>query len=117
MAKGGAQHRSAQETICRFFRASGCFAVIEGCIDGHKLVDVLVFDPQTKRRTAVEFQTGRKNALRNIYLNFKAGCCDRVMIVCADQKVLGGIKAEAERILDAYTYSKVTFRLLEDFIP
>lgn len=113
MAKGGPEHRTAQRIVRDHYRNMGKIAVIEGFLGKH--IDVLVYDLMTKRITAVEYQTTKANALKNVFHDCRV--CDEVIIVSSSQRVLDGIKADAQKVFSLEERKKLSFHLLKEFIP
>lgn len=114
MAKGGKEHREAQIIIRDYYRRLGKIAIIEGYLGG-KHIDILVYDQATGKMTAVEYQTGMANALRNIFIDCQL--CHSVVIVSSKQTVISGIKAKAKMTFNSGQCNKLEFRLLKEFIP
>ena len=114
MAKGGTEHREAQTSIKDYYKRMGKIAIIEGFLQG-KHIDILVYDLQTKKRIAIEYQTGKANALRNIFIDSQL--CHEVIIVSSKQHVLNRIKAEAEKTFSSEQCNRLKFHLLDDFVP
>ena len=114
MAKGGSEHRRAQELIRDFYKRKNKVVIIEGFMGKH--IDVLIIDAHAKKRIiAIEFQRSRVNAVRNAFLACRVS--DEVIFVSSSQRVLDDIKLDVEKVLSNEQYSKLRYRLLEDFIP
>ena len=113
MAKGGPEHRNAQGIMRDYYKSMGKIAVIEGFLGKH--IDVLVYDLTTRTMTAVEYQTSKANALRNIFHDCRV--CDEVVIVSSSQRVLDGIRADAKKVFGSAEFEKLSFRLLKEFVP
>ena len=114
MAKGGTEHQEAQNIIRDYYKRLGKIAIIEGFLGG-KHIDILVYDQSTGKTTAVEYQTGLANALRNIFVDSQL--CHEVVIVSSEQTVIDSIKIKAGKTFDRGQLRKLRFRLLKEFIP
>lgn len=114
MAKGGTEHREAQVIIRDYYRRLGMIPITEGFLGG-KHIDILLYNQSTGKITAVEFQTGMANALRNIFIDLQL--CTSVIIVASKQTVIDSIRIKTEKTFDAGQLKRLEFRLLKDFIP
>ena len=113
MAKGGLEHRNSQGLIRNYYKNMGRIAVVEGFLGKH--IDVLVYDLMTRKITAVEYQTSKANALKNIFHDCRV--CDEVVIVSSSQRVLDGIRADAKKVCSLEEREKLRFHLLKEFVP
>ena len=114
MAKGGTEHKQAQIILRDYYKRLGKIAIIEGFLDG-KHIDLLVYDQSTGKTTAVEYQTGLANALRNIFVDSQL--CHEVVIVSSKQTVIDSIKIKAKKTFDCGQLKRLEFRILKYFIP
>lgn len=110
-----AKHKTLQRTVSSYYKRIGWLSTIEHYIKGKK-VDVLAQDIKTKYIIANEIELTPRHCLENITMDLKVGC-NEVVIICENPAVLEGIKKKARINLDKDIFNKVSFQLINEFIP
>ena len=109
------KHKTAQRIVSSHYRKSGCISTVEHYIKGKK-IDVLAQNIKTKYIIANEIELTPRHCLENIKIDLGVGC-NEVVIICEDPAVLEAIRRKARKSLVKNILSKVSFRLIDEFIP
>ena len=110
-----ARHKELQTIIKNYYKGLGWLSIEEHSIKG-KRIDVLAQNINTKHVIANEIELSPKHCLENITIDLRVGC-NEVIIICESRKTLEGIKQKATANLGRNILSKVSFRLISEFIP
>ena len=110
-----ARHKTSQKIVNRCYKRRGWLSTIEHYIKGKK-IDVLAQNIKTKYIIANEIELTPRHCLENIKIDLGVGC-NEVVIICEDPTVLEAIRRKARKSLVKNILSKVSFRLIDEFIP
>jgi hypothetical protein len=108
-------HNESEEIVEDYFKARGWIAIKEHCVNG-KNIDVLAQNIKTKYTIANEIQLTAKHYKENILLDLKAGC-DEVRIISINKRISKQIEKKAHKELDRNLLKKVSFQVIDEFIP